>query len=64
MLDDFLLQHVLVERVMQHSVPPDSSHTTSEEARPANDIGANADSTVAPCGTSLSSDSQRPPAIS
>ena len=44
-------------------VPPDSSQTTSEEARPANDIGENADSMVAPCGTSLSSETARPPAI-
>src|SRR5260370_984257 len=45
------------------SVPPDNSQTTSEQARPANDIGENADSTVAPCGTSLSSESASPPAI-
>ncbi len=45
------------------SVPPDKSQTASDEARPANDIGEKADSTVAPCGTSLSSDMERPPAI-
>jgi hypothetical protein len=44
-------------------VPPDNSQTTSEVARPANDIGENADSMVEPCGTSLSSETARPPAI-
>jgi hypothetical protein len=45
------------------SVPPDSSQTTRDEVNPANDDGANADITIEPCGTSLSSDEARPPAI-
>ena len=42
------------------SVPPDNSQTVSVDARPANDIGENADRIVAPCGTSLSSETDKP----
>ena len=43
--------------------PPDNSQITSDEVRPAKDDGVNADMIVEPCGTSLSSDRARPPAI-
>ena len=57
-------QHIGIERMVQHSVPPLSSQGSSVRLMPANDEGAIVDRMVASCARRLSSITPSPPASS